>query len=271
MTTNSPLTEMKDKVVWITGASSGIGEALAFQLSRAGAKLILSSRDRDELFRVKETCSGSPLNIHVHPLDLEQTHTLDRKAKEAERMFGRIDFIIHSGGVSQRSLALETSLEVAQKIMNVNFWGTVALTQAVLPGMLAHRTGHIVVISSLVGKFGTKLRSSYAASKHALHGYFDSLRCEITEPGVQITIACPGFIRTRLPFNALLGDGKKQNRMDDAQENGMSPEECARQILQAVLTGKEEVLIGGKETRAVFFKRFFPRLFSKKIRSAKVT
>ncbi|HEY1005703.1 MAG TPA: SDR family oxidoreductase [Sphingobacteriaceae bacterium] len=262
---------MKDQVIWITGASSGIGEALARRISGTGAKLILSARDRDELFRVKELCGGNPMNIHVHPLDLEDTASLPAKAAEAERMFGRIDLIIHSGGVSQRSLALETRLEVAQKIMNINFWGTVALTQAVLPGMLARKKGHVVVVSSLVGKFGTRLRSAYSASKHALHGYFESLRCEISEPEVRITLVCPGFIRTRLSFNALTADGKRQDRMDDAQEHGMSPEECAEKILEAIRNGSEEVLIGGKETYAVLFKRFFPGLFSRKIRKAKVT
>lgn len=261
---------MKDKVIWITGASSGIGEALAYQLSKSGAKLILSSRDRDELFRVKQNCGGNPMNIHVHPLDLEQIDTLEQKAAEAERMFGRIDMIIHSGGVSQRSLALETRLDVAQKIMNINFWGTVAITQAVLPGMISRNSGHVVVISSLVGKFGTKLRSSYAASKHALHGYFDSLRTEMPED-VMITMVCPGFIKTRLTYNALLANGAKQDRMDDAQENGMSPDECAAQIIEAIRLGKEEVYIGGKEKYAVLLKRFFPRYFRNKIRKAKVT
>ncbi len=262
---------MKDQVIWITGASSGIGEALAKRLSRTGAKLILSARDRDELFRVKQSCDGNPLNIHVHPLDLGQTDSLAAKAAEAERMYGRIDMIIHSGGVSQRSPALETRLEVARKIMDVNFWGTVALTQAVLPGMIARKSGHVVVISSLVGKFGTRLRSAYSASKHALHGYFDSLRCEISEPGVRITLVCPGFIRTRLSYNALTAQGDPQNKMDQAQENGMSPEECAGKILEAIRAGREEVLIGGKETYAVLFKRLLPGLFSKKIRQAKVT
>jgi len=262
---------MKDQVIWITGASSGIGEALAYRLSKSGAKLILSARDRDELFRVKQNCGGNPMNIHVHPLDLEQTQTLEQKAIEAERMFGRIDMIIHSGGVSQRSLALETRLEVAQKIMNINFWGTVVLTKAILPGMIKRNSGHVVVISSLVGKFGTKLRSAYAASKHALHGYFDSLRTEVPEKEITITMVCPGFIKTRLTYNALLANGSKQDRMDEAQENGMSPDECAAQIIDAIRSKKEEVYIGGKEKYAILFKRFFPEIFRKRIRKAKVT
>lgn len=262
---------MKDQVVWITGASSGIGEALAYQYSKSGSKLILSARNRDKLFRVKQQCAGNPLNIHVHPLDLEQTDNLSQKASEAERIYGRIDLIIHSAGISQRSLAVDTKLEVAQRIMNINFWGTVVVTQALLPGMINRKTGQIVVISSLVGKFGTKLRSAYSASKHALHGYFDSLRSEIADDQVKITIVCPGFIKTSLPIHALTGDGSPQNRMDEAQENGMSPEECAQQIIKAIEADKEEVYIGGKEKYAVFFKRFFPNLFSQKIRKAKVT
>ena len=188
----------------------------------------------------------------------------------ALKIFGRVDIIIHSGGVSQRSLALETDLNVAQKIMNINFWGTVALTQNILPSMLSNNTGHIVVISSLVGKFGTKFRSAYSASKHALHGYFDSLRTEIN-PQIKISIICPGFIKTNVTINALTADGSKQNSMDDAQANGMPADKCAIKIIKAIQSGKEEVNIGGKEKYAVLLKRILPSLFSRIVRTAKVT
>jgi dehydrogenase/reductase SDR family member 7B len=262
--------DIKNKIVWITGASSGIGEALCYNLNKAGAKLIISSRSSDGLYHVKNNCKKNQLDVHVLPLDLEKTSELQSKANSALDIFGRIDIIIHSGGVSQRSLAMDTDLDVAQKIMNINFWGTVALTKAVIPSMMSNKEGQIVIISSLVGKFGTKLRSAYSASKHALHGYFDSLRSEI-DPKIGISIICPGFIKTNVTINALTADGTKQNTMDDAQANGMSANECALEILKAIKSVKEEVYIGGKEKYAVLFKRFFPGLFSKIVRKAKVT
>ena len=262
--------ELKNKIVWITGASSGIGEALCYKLNQAGVKLIISSRNSEGLYQVKNKCTNNQLDVHVLPLDLENSPELEEKANTALNIFGRIDMIIHSGGVSQRSLAMDTDLDVAQKIMNINFWGAVILTKAVIPSMLSNQSGQIVIISSLVGKFGTKYRSAYSASKHALHGYFDSLRSEI-DSGIKISIICPGFIKTNVTINALTADGTRQNTMDDAQANGMSADECAAQIIKAIKSRKEEVYIGGKEKYAVLIKRFLPGIFSKLVRKAKVT
>ena len=262
--------DIRNKVIWITGASSGIGEALTYKLNELGAKLILSSRNRESLYVVKSKCKFNPLEIHVLPLDLENTDSLKEVTASVIKIYNRIDMIIHSGGVSQRSLALETNLEVAKRIMNINFWGTVALTQQILPTMLSNNSGHIIIISSLVGKFGTKFRSAYSASKHALHGYFDSLRTEIN-PKIKISIICPGFIKTNVTINALTADGTKQNSMDDAQANGMPADQCAMEIIKAIQSEKEEVYIGGKEKYAVLLKRLLPGLFSKIVRKAKVT
>ena len=168
---------MKNKIIWITGASSGIGEALVYQLNEAGAKLIISSRNRDELFRVKQKCKNQ-IDVHVLSLDLAQNENLPKIAEDALRIYGHIDVLINSGGISQRALALETNLQTEQRLMNVNFWGTVILSKAVLPQMINQNSGTIVCVSSLVGKFGTRYRSAYSASKHALHGYFESLRIE---------------------------------------------------------------------------------------------
>nr|WP_121269574.1 SDR family oxidoreductase [Pedobacter schmidteae] len=261
---------MKNKVIWITGASSGIGEALVYAYNNTGAKLILSSRNRDELYRVKSACK-SPVNIHVLPLDLENTDSLADKAEDAIRIYGHIDILINCGGVSQRSLALETTLATEQRLMNINFWGTVALSKAVIPNMIQHGGGKVICISSLVGKFGTRFRSSYAASKHALHGYFDSLRSEVFDKNIQITIVCPGFIKTNVSINALTADGTPQGTMDEGQDNGVPAADCARQIVAAINQNKEEVYIGGKEVKGVWFKRFFPLKFSKYMRTAKVT
>jgi len=260
---------MKDKVVWITGASSGIGEALVYEYNKLGALLIISARNREELFRVKANCKNQ-INVHVLSFDLADTDTLNEKAASAIRIFGKIDILINSGGISQRSLALATDLATEQRLMNVNFWGTVILSKAVLPVMLKNGGGSIICVSSLVGKFGTRFRSAYAASKHALHGYFDSLRIEIDDPNIHIMLACPGFIKTNVTINAVTADGSKQGTMDDAQANGMEPQDCAQQIIKAIQAKKEEVYIGGKETRGVLLKRFFPELFSKIIRKAKV-
>lgn len=261
---------LKNKVVWITGASSGIGEAVTYKMNQLGAKLIISSRKSEALYKVKGNCKGNPLDIHVLPLDLENTLSLPEIAAAAAKIYGHIDMIIHSGGVSQRSLAIETDINVAQRIMDINFWGAVSLTQAILPGMITKNSGHIVIISSLVGKFGTKFRSAYSASKHALHGYFDSLRTEIL-PEIKITIICPGFIKTNVTYNALTADGTRQNSLDDAQANGMSAFECAEEIVKAIQGWKQEVYIGGREKYGVLIKRFFPGLFAKIIRKAKVT
>ncbi|MGY4383712.1 dehydrogenase/reductase SDR family protein 7B [Pedobacter sp. UYP24] len=261
---------MNKNVIWITGASSGIGEALVNAYSNEGAKLIISSRNREELYRVK-MATKNMINIHVLPLDLADTASLNQKAEEALRIFGRIDLLINSGGISQRALALDTQLETEQRVMNVNFWGTVVLSKAVLPLMIKNGGGQIVCISSLTGKFGTRLRSAYAASKHALHGYFDSLRSEVFDKNITITIICPGFIKTNVSINAVTGDGSPQGTMDGDQENGMSAEECAAKIVAAIKAKKEEVYVGGKEVKGVWLKRFFPLRFSKYMRTAKVT
>jgi len=257
------------KIVWITGASSGIGEALVYEYFKTGNKLIISGRNRDELFRVKSNCQNS-FNVHVLAFDLSETDTLETKAQDALKIFGKIDLLINSGGVSQRSLALETDFQTEKQIMDTNFWGTAMLSKSLLPSMINNGGGQIVVISSLVGKFGTKLRSTYAASKHALHGYFDSLRSEVYDQNINITIICPGFIKTNVTMNALTGNGTALNIMGDAHENAMTPSACAAEIFKAISEKKEEVYIGGKETRAVLLKRFFPKLFSKKVRAAKV-
>ncbi len=261
---------MKNKIIWLTGASSGIGEALTYILNQKGAKLIISSRNREALYQVKQNCKSNLLDVHVLPIDLEQLETLPEKVADALKIFGRIDYVIHCAGVSQRSLALETQIEVSQKIMNINFWAPVIISKELLPAMISAGGGSISIVSSLVGKFGTSLRSSYAASKHALHGYFDSLRIETENQNIHISIVCPGFIKTNLTHSALLADGSAQNKMDDAQQNGMLPNECAAQIVKAIEARKQEVYIGGNEKYAIILKRFFPTYFSKMIRKAKV-
>jgi len=257
------------EVIWITGASSGIGEACVYLFNSNGYEVILSARNEKELTRVKEACSN-PQNAKILPLDLSQTDKATDLVQEAVQLFGKVDVLLHNGGISQRSLVTETQLEVDRKLMEVNFFGTVALTKAILPYFIENKKGHFGVVTSLVGKFGTPYRSSYAASKHALHGFFESLRAECSEDGILVTMICPGFIKTQVSVNALTGDGTALNQMDDAQANGMDPKDCAEQIFSAIHKQKEEVLIGGKEVFGVYIKRFFPSLFTKYLKKAKV-
>lgn len=257
------------KVVWITGASSGIGEALAHEFAAAGAKLILSARRETELLRVKNDCSLSDDRCLILPLDLADTSSIDTKTRQAIDKFGRIDLLVNNGGFSQRSLTKDTSIDIDRKVMEVNFFGTVAVTKSVLPHMLAQKSGHIVVISSIAGKFGFFFRSAYSASKHALHGFFESLRLEVADDNIKVLLVCPGKIRTNISLNAITGTGDKHNKMDEATDQGLSAEACAQQILSAIRKEKEEVYIGGKELMAVTVKRLFPGLFSKMIRKQK--
>lgn len=261
--------EIKGKIIWITGASSGIGEALAYELSKEEALLILSSRRKNELERVKNNCKY-PDNVRIVPLDLADATSLANKTEQALSQFGSIDILINNGGISQRSLVAETKISVDRQIMEVNYFANIALTKGVLTPMLNKKSGHIVVISSLVGKFGTPYRSAYAASKHALHGFYDSMRAELWSQGIKITLICPGFIKTNVSINALDKDGNKTGEMDEAQEKGMQTDVIAKKIITSIKKEKEEVNIGGKETYAVLLKRFFPLLFSRIIKKAKV-
>ena len=259
------------KIYWITGASSGIGEALAIALNQQGARVILSARRIEVLEKVKDKCLH-PERAYVLPLDLRDTDSLTQKVQEAIAAFGWVDVLINNGGISQRSLVKETPLAVDRKLMEVNYFGTVALSKALLPHFIERKSGHYVVISSLVGKIGSPLRSGYAASKHALHGFFDSLRAEHYQDNIQVTLICPGFIKTQVSVNALDASGEPRNVMDQAQAySRFSAEKCAKLIIKAIQRQKKEVYIGGKEVLGVYLKRFFPSLFARVLRKAKVT
>lgn len=260
---------MTKNVIWITGASSGIGEAAAKEFSKKGYQVIISARKENELNRVKSECVH-PDEVMVLPLDLVEIVSFEEKVNQALSFFGKVDIVLHNGGISQRSLIKETGLEVDRKLMEVNFFGTVTLTKAILPHFLSRKTGQFAVVTSLVGKFGSPFRSSYAASKHALHGFFDTLRAEHFQDDIAVTMICPGFIRTNVSINALTADGSSLGQMDEAQAKGMSPEACANEIFSAITRKKEEVYIGGKETLAVYVKRIFPGIFSKIIKKAKI-
>lgn len=255
-----------DKVAWITGASSGIGEALAHELSDRGARLVLSARRVKQLEDVKAACAHSDRH-RVVPLDLADRSTLEAAVDDVHDHFGHVDVMIHNGGISQRSLAKDTALSVDRRIMEVNYFGAIALTKRLLPSMLERGRGHFVVISSLVGKFGTAMRSAYAASKHALHGFFDSLRAEVHGDGLRVTLVCPGFVQTNVGHNALTADGTPLGEKKEVREIGIPSDQCARKIANAIEREKHEVYIGGWETLGVYAKRLSPRLFNRLIRS----
>jgi short-subunit dehydrogenase len=262
---------LENKIIWITGASSGIGKSLAIELSKRNVKLILSSRNVVALEQVKRECSNFE-SIKIIPLDLENYKSLPLKVAEAIDAFGKIDILFNNGGISQRSLAKATSITVDERIIAINYLGTVALTKALLPHFIKNNSGYFVVTTSIVGKIGTPLRSSYAASKHALHGFFDSLRAEVYHNNIKVTLACPGFVKTNVSINALTGDGSAQNKMDNATKNGLTPTYFTKVLLKAVQNEKEEVYIGGfKEKLGVYTKRFFPKILSIMIRKMAVT
>ena len=260
-----------DKTIWITGASSGIGKSLALELSKEDANLILSSRNEIELNKVKNACKN-PEKVQILPLDLEDYADFSLKVSHAISFFNTIDILFNNAGISQRSLAKETDISVDKRIMDINFLGTVALTKALLPHFIQKNDGHFVVITSIVGKVGTPLRSSYSASKHALHGFFDSLRAEVHQNNIKVTLALPGFVQTNVSLNALTGDGSAHNKMDKATHNGLTSAVFAKKLLKAVKRQQQEVYIGGfKEKLAVYTQRFFPKLLSVMIRKLAVT
>ncbi len=268
------MSTLANKVIWITGASSGIGEAITYELARKGAKLILSARRKEELERVKGNCAAlAQPNIRVLALDLSEANTLQLSTEAAIQIFGHVDVLINNGGIGQRSLAKETSMDVDRKIMEVDFFGTIALTKALIPHFLQRKEGHFVTISSISGIIGTPYRTAYAAAKHALQGFFNSLRAEMWKesPEIYVTMICPGWTNTNISITALKGDGSSQGKKDETHEHGLTPTFVAQKIVKAIENQSREIYIGGwKEVTAAYLQRYLPAVFAKIIRKAKV-
>jgi dehydrogenase/reductase SDR family protein 7B len=261
--------KFKDKIIWVTGAASGIGEALAYQSIEYGGKLILSDIDEVGLSRVATTCESSGGSVLNLPFDLSSKESIEKAVAIAMEHFRRVDVLINNGGISQRSLVWETPLEVDYKIMNINFFGAIVLTKAVLPKMMEQGGGYIAVTSSITGKFGFPLRSAYAASKHATQGFFETLGIELADKNISVTIAMPGRVQTNISLHALTKDGTPHGKMDPGQATGIRADLCAKRYLDAIYRRKPEILIGGKELMMVHIRRFLPSLFYRLARRIK--
>ena len=256
--------DLKDKIVWLTGGSSGIGEALTYELLKRGTTVIASSEDQAGLDRVQSTCDPDVRSrCHIVMFDLTKLDDIDDIVKEQIDKFGRIDILINLSGISQRSLVKETSMDIFRKIMEINYFGTIAFTKAVLPYMIKQGGGHILATSSIVGKFGFPLRSAYSSAKHALHGFYETLRLETIEDNIRVTILVPGRVQTKISVHSLTKDGTPHGKMDAGLASGITADKAARQIISAIRKNKKEALIGGKELLMVYFKKYLPFIFYK--------
>lgn len=261
----------KNKTVWITGASSGIGEALARAFYKAGANLILSSRRLEALQKVKTGLGTERERIEVLTVDLADSKSFPSKTKEALGFFGQVDVLVNNGGISQRSVFEETNIDTIRQLMEVNFFGAIGLTKEILPHMISRKSGHIIVTSSVAGKIGTKFRTGYAASKHAVQGFFDSLRQELYEYHIDVTLLCPGPIKTDITKNALIGDGSSFGKMGDLHETAMDADEMVQKVWNKLKARKEEIIISSsKERLALLVKRISPRLLNRILKNSKV-
>ena len=260
-----------NQIVWVTGASSGIGKACAESWARRGATVVLSARKAETLDAVASPLRDNGADVHVVTLDLSNSDSLQAVAQHVEEKIGPVDVMVHCGGISQRSKAIETALDVDRRVMEIDYFGTLALTKALLPGMVKRGRGHFVVVTSLMGLFSSPLRSGYCGAKHALHGFFESLRAEHHNDGLKVTMVCPGFIRTNISLNAVVGDGSQQGTMDAKTGAGMTAEQCAERMVKAVERNKAEVLIGRYEILAAYIKRLSPALLRRIVRRAAVT
>ena len=249
------------KIAWITGASSGIGESLVYEFVRRGAMVIASSNDPTGLERVKANCEENSKMVECIPFDLADTSDIDNLVKQQIVRCGRIDFLLNIGGISQRARIEETPLWLDKKIFEINYFGTIALTKAILPHMTKQKSGHVLATSSISGRFGFPLRSAYSASKQALHGFFETLYLENKKFNIRSTVIIPGRVRTSISFHALDGEGKEHGKMDDGLAKGISPEKAVKIIIKGITNNKREILVGKNELLLLHIRRYIPWLF----------
>jgi dehydrogenase/reductase SDR family protein 7B len=263
------MNDFTGKTIWITGASSGIGAALAHALAARGARLILSARSADKLETVRQGCRRPDEHLCL-VMDLVDPASIETAWNRLQELSRKVDILINNAGMTQRALVLETRMEVYRLLLEVNFLSAVDLTKKVLPGMLERGAGQIVAVSSLMGKFSSPQRSGYAAAKHALQGFMDSLRAEVHAAGIRVLIVSPGFVNTDVSRNALRGDGTLHNKMDPAQAVAISAESCAEQVIAAMIKGRDEIFPGGKERIGLLLHRLSPALLRWVMRKVRV-
>ncbi|MGB0494886.1 MAG: SDR family oxidoreductase [Kangiellaceae bacterium] len=256
-----------DKVIWITGASSGIGRALAIELASLGASIILSSRSESELYQVKEQCSDNICEGQKHLVlsyDATDEQKVEQLVKQAKNFKGKIDFLINNAGISQRAKVMDTDISTYRMLFEIDVFAPIILTKAVLPIMLRQKSGHIVVTSSVAGKVGVPFRTGYCAAKHAVMGFFDSLRSEVAQYGINVSTITPGYIQTNISKNAVKGDGSSFGKLDASIEGGMNVTQCANVIIKGLAKNKPEIPVGvGLEMKILWLKRLVPNLVFK--------
>lgn len=259
-----------DKIIWITGASSGIGRATALRFAQENATLILTALEDDLLEEVKKECLtlGSPA-VTTLPFDLSQLDQLPQLAQDALQAYGRIDVFYNNAGISQRGTTIEVSMDVIRKVMDIDYYAPVILTKAILPKMIEQGGGQLAVTTSINGLFGFPLRCAYSSAKHALYGFYETIAAENYRDNIRVTIVTPGRVQTNISVNALEKNGEKHGKMDAGQAGGITPEKAADKIVKAIYKQKREVLVGSKELVMVYIKRFFPGLCARIARSIK--
>ncbi len=261
---------LEGKVVWITGASSGIGKALAAECALQGAQVVLSARRFDELENVRVSILNPDRHISV-AMDITDESQMRRAYEQVLQEKGRIDWLINNAGLSQRALIADTTMQTERAIMEIDYFSQVFLTKLVLPTFLAQKTGRIAYVSSVAGLLGTQYRASYSAAKAAIHMWANSLRAEVAQDGVNVSVIFPGFVKTNVSFNALNGAGKPQAHQDEAIENGLEADDFAQQTVSALMKGQEYIVVGGrKEKLGVLVSRLSPKTLYKMIRKMKV-
>lgn len=258
----SELEYFRNKRIWVTGASSGIGREIVFQLAPVAEQIIISGRNTNTLNEVSVQ-SGFTEKISVVIMDQGSPDSVQKACDIVLSDHGIIDVVFCNGGVSQRALAMETSEKIERYLFETNYFSQIQIAKSLVKAMDLSRRLHIVVTSSLLGKWGFPLRSSYAATKHALHGYFDSLRMENKERGLQVTLVLPGFINTPISKHAMNAEGKLSGEMDANQAGGISVQNCVEKILAGVASKKSEFSVGGRETLGLLLRRYLPSVFEK--------
>ncbi|KRP07868.1 MAG: hypothetical protein ABR95_03090 [Sphingobacteriales bacterium BACL12 MAG-120813-bin55] len=253
--------KIEGKTIWVTGASSGIGRAIAIELAKSGGRLILSARSREGLQSTQKVCLQYTEMAEVVVMDVASESSIMEAWKQVQETVDVVDILINNSGISQRATAASTTMAVARQIMEVNYFGAIQLSKLVLPGMLRQRSGYIVVTGSLSGKFGWKQRSSYAASKFALQGYYESLRAETADQQVQVMMVIPGRIKTDISLHSVTADGTQNQKMDKAQEGGIPADVCARKVVKGIIADKKEIIISGFERLMITIRFLAPWLY----------